>query len=339
MKAMILAAGYGTRLRPVTYTMPKPLVPVCNQPLIAWVLEGFLKAGIEDFVINLHHLPELLERWIGDRYGDRAKLHFSTEQEILGTGGGIRKVREHLRDNEDFFLVNGDTIQFPDYDALRNARREHNALSALMLRHPPEGDRFTAVWNDSGLITGFGQGTGEALMFSGAHCISPRIFNYLPDKAFSGIVDEVYMPVLADGREKIAAVVDDGLWFDIGTPQRYLGAAKRLIELMATEQLQVPRRSRLHGDSVIHNTSSAHGTITRSSIGERTTVSGEVRDSYIWDDCFIAGSVVLERCIVGHGVEITRPMELRDALITVDDGQIPRDAGYERVDGLVISWI
>jgi mannose-1-phosphate guanylyltransferase len=339
MKAMILAAGYGTRLRPVTYTMPKPLVPVCNQPLIGWAIEAFLRAGVDDLVINLHHLPELLERWVRDRYSDKAKLHFSFEPEILGTGGGIRKVREQLETEEDFFLVNGDTIQFPDYEALRKGRRDHDALAALMLRHPPEGDRFTAVWHDGGLITGFGNGSGEALMFSGAHNISTRMFDYLPEKAFSGIVDEVYMPVLADGREKVAAVVDDGLWFDIGTPQRYVSAAKSLVQLMATNQLQTPHGSRVHGDSVIHNTSSPHGTLTRSSIGERTTVSGDVRDSYIWNDCFIAGSVVLERCIVGHGVELTRPMELRDALITVDDGQIPRDAGYERVDGLVISWI
>ncbi|HEX8152685.1 MAG TPA: sugar phosphate nucleotidyltransferase, partial [Thermoanaerobaculia bacterium] len=123
-KAMILAAGYGTRLRPVTYTMPKPMVPVCNLPLIGWAVEAFLRAGVNELVVNLHHLPEVLERWLTDRYGDRATFHFSHEQEILGTGGGIRRVRPLLESEEDFFLVNGDTVQFPDYEALRNARRE-----------------------------------------------------------------------------------------------------------------------------------------------------------------------------------------------------------------------
>lgn len=336
---MILAAGYGTRLRPVTYTMPKPMVPVCNLPLIGWAVEAFLRAGVNELVVNLHHLPEVLERWLTEQYGDRATFHFSHEQEILGTGGGIRRVRPLLETEEDFFLVNGDTVQFPDYEALRNARREQHALAALTLRHPPEGDRFTHVWYDDGLITGFGSGIGEALMFSGSHSISSRVFRYLPDKEFSGVVDEVYQPAMADGREKIAAVVNDGLWFDIGTPQRYLGAAKSLVELMATQKLAPPQGSRVHGDSIAHDTASIPGVITRSSVGERSTISGELRDSYVWNDCHIGGSVLLERCIVGHGVEITRPMELRDALIVREDPAIPRDQGYERRDGLVIAWV
>ncbi|HEX8153408.1 MAG TPA: NDP-sugar synthase, partial [Thermoanaerobaculia bacterium] len=211
--------------------------------------------------------------------------------------------------------------------------------AALTLRHPPEGDRFTHVWYDDGLITGFGSGTGEALMFSGSHSISSRVFRYLPDKEFSGIVDEAYQPAMENGREQIAAVVNDGLWFDIGTPRRYTGAAKSLVELMATGQLAAPEGSRVHGDSVVHDTASIPGAITRSSVGERTTIRGELRDSYVWNDCTIGGSVLLERCIVGHGVEITRPMELRDALIVRDDPAIPRDQGYERRDGLVIAWI
>ncbi|HEY4641342.1 MAG TPA: sugar phosphate nucleotidyltransferase, partial [Thermoanaerobaculia bacterium] len=137
MKAMILAAGYGTRLRPVTYTMPKPVVPLAGRPLMGWAVEALLAAGISDFVVNLHHLPEPIERYLRDRYARRARFEFSFEPEILGTGGGVRKVRTLLENDSEFFLVNGDTVQFPPYDALRAARR--NALAALTLRHPPEG--------------------------------------------------------------------------------------------------------------------------------------------------------------------------------------------------------
>lgn len=336
---MILAAGYGTRLRPVTYVMPKPLVPMLNLPLIGWAVDNFLRVGVRELIVNLHHLPEAMESWLRGQYGAKAELHFSYEPEILGTGGGIRNVRPLLENDDEFLLVNGDTIQFPRWDALRAARREHDALAALTLRHPPAGDRFTPVWLDHGRVTGFGKGGGEALMFSGSHAISSRIFRHLPDKDFSGIVDEVYQPLLEDGRERIAGVVDDGLWFDIGTPQRYLSAARELLALVTGGQLEPPPGSRVHGDSVVHHTSVvAQGTLARSTVGERTSIRGELRDSHVWSDCYIAADVVLERCIVAHGVEITRPMELRDALICRDDGAIPREGAYERADGLVISW-
>src|SRR5947209_1298210 len=254
MKAMILAAGYGTRLRPVTYTLPKPIVPLAGRPLMGWAVEALLAAGIRDFVVNLHHLPGPIEHYLRDSYGGRARFEFSFEPEILGTGGGVRKVRTLLENDSEFFLVNGDTVQFPPYDALRVARKSRDALAALTLRHPPEGDRFTAVYFDSGAITGFGKGTGEALMFSGTHLISNRIFNYLPDKDFSGIVDEVYQPLIDSGRERITGVVDDGLWFDIGTPQRYMSASRTLLDLMARGQLASPNGTRVAGGSVINDT-------------------------------------------------------------------------------------
>src|SRR5207248_7287767 len=139
------AAGYGTRMRPVTYTLPKPLVPVCNRPLIGWAVESFLRAGMRDLIVNLHHLPEPLEQHLLTSYD--AEFHFSFEAEILGTGGGVKRVQPLLESEEDFIVANGDTIQFPDYAALRRARRDGDALASMLLRHPPAGDRYTPVWS------------------------------------------------------------------------------------------------------------------------------------------------------------------------------------------------
>lgn len=332
MKAFILAAGFGTRLRPITYTMPKPMVPLCNRPLIAWAVESFLAAGVRDLIVNLHHLPEPLERFLRAEYAGRVAFHFSIEEEILGTGGGIRRVRPQLASDEEFFLVNGDTVQFPRWEALRGARRRHDALAALTLRHPPEGDRFTPVFFEDGLVTGFGNGSGDALMFAGSHVISTRVFDYLPDRDFSGIVEHAYIPLLADHRERLAGVVDDGLWFDIGTPQRYLGASTALLAAMVQGSLAIPDGSRVQGDSLLHTT--ATGNVTRSTVGARTVIEGDVRDSILWDDCRIARGVTLERCIVAHGIELDAG-DYRDAVIVQDDPAIP--AEYERVGGFVVK--
>ena len=224
MRAMLLAAGYGTRFRPVTFTLPKPLIPVCGRPLIAWPLESFLAQGVQDFVVNLHHFPDAIRDYLRRAF-PQAHFEFSYEQEILGTGGGVRRVRALLEQDEEFFLANGDTIQTVPVEALLRARG--NAIAALTLRRPPPDDRFTPVYFEDGRITGFGEGHGEALMFAGSHLISRRAFAHMPDKDVFGIVDQVYKPLLQRG-ETIAAVVDDAPWFDIGTPRRYLAASRAL---------------------------------------------------------------------------------------------------------------
>lgn len=339
MKAMILAAGYGTRLRPLTYVVPKPMVPLLNRPLVGWAVETFLREDIHDIIINLHHLPKPIESHLIERYGEEVTFLFSEEEDILGTGGAVRRVRDLLKDDEEFFLVNGDTVQFPNYPSMREALRSQNAIAALQLRHPPAGDRFTPVWFDDGRVSGFGKGTGEALMFAGAHLISTRVFQYMPETEVFGIVDQVYQPLLNSGREPVAAVLDDEYWFDVGTPQRYLTASRELLAATVRGELHVARGSRLHGDSVVSETAHVAATTSRSVVGARSFVTGELRDSIVWDDCVIGGSSSLERCVVAHGVEIGQPLELTDAIICRDDPAIPEDPTYERRDGLVIVRI
>jgi len=316
---MILAAGLGTRLRPVTNTLPKPMVPVCNRPLIAYAVEAFLAAGIDDIVVNLHHLPDAIVEFLTSSYDCR--FEFSLEREILGTGGGIRRVRHFLEESNDesnaFFLVNADTIQFPQYDELRQARQSRDSLAALTLRHPPEGDKFTPVYFEDGLVTGFGSGSGEPLMFSGSHLISSRVFRHLPEQEFFGIVDAVYQPLL--GQETLAAVVDDGLWYDIGTPRRLMSAGTALRELMIAGRIPLTHGSGIAGDSIVDDSATIRGVVARSSIGANSVIEGNVSDSSVWDDCRIAEGVTLERCIVAHGVELAKSAEFRDVLLSAGD--------------------
>jgi len=304
MRAMILAAGLGTRLRPISYTVPKPMVPLGGRPLIARLIDSLIAAGAREIAVNLHHLPKVIESYLRAQFPD-ARFEFSFEPQILGTGGGLRKMRAFLEHEEDCFLLNGDTFQRPRFEDLRRARRQRDAIAAITLRHPPAGDRYTAVWEENGLVTGYGQGRGESLMFSGSHCVSSRIFQHIPDRDVSDLTGSVYQPLVKSDKEKIAAVIDDDpMWFDVGTPQRYLTAAR------------------------------AFGKTVGNSI-----VEGQVRDSVIWDDCFIARGVTLESCIVAHGVEIRTPMELRNAIICKDDPAIPRDPSYRFENGLVIACI
>lgn len=285
MKAFLLAAGLGTRLRPLSLELPKPMFPLLNRPLIGWIVEHAMAAGVREFIVNLHYLPEPIERYLPAAFPGAIFTFSHEEGEILGTGGALRKVRALLEHDDDFFLANGDTIQRPPFSELRAARRADDALAALTLRHPPEGDQYTAVWLDHQRITGFGSGTGEPLMFSGSHCISRRVLDLLPERPFSGIVEDVYRKT----REPLAGlVVDDPFWFDIGTPQRYLGATQAM----------------LNGTSLIDPTARVHGEVTRSVVGAHSVVDGTLHASAVWDACHLAAAVRLDHCIVGHGVEL-----------------------------------
>lgn len=299
---MILAAGYGTRLRPITYTMPKPMVPLGGRPLIGRLVDA-LAASADEIIVNLHHFPEQIRDYLSSHFSLR--FHFSYEPQILGTGGGVRNVRSILERDQDFFLMNGDTYQEPRFNELRSVRRGRDAISAMTLRHPPAGDRYTAVWEESGIVNGFGKGHGEAFMFAGSHCVSSRVFRYIPDREVSDLTGDVYVPLTQTKEEHIAAIVDDNpMWFDIGTPQRYLTASRALGPMIG-----------------------------------KSAIEGEVRDSIVWDDCFIGRGVVLESCIVAHGVELRGDMHLENAIICRDDPRIPRDENYRFENGLVIACI
>jgi NDP-sugar pyrophosphorylase family protein len=176
-------------------------------------------------------------------------------------------------------------------------------------------------------------------VFSGSHCISSRIFLYLPEKDFSGIVDEAYQPLIESGREELAGFVDEGLWFDIGTAQRYMSASRGVLERMVSGDVAVPEGSRSRGASIVHDSARVKGTIESAAIGERSVVEGEVRDTFVWDDCRVAAGATLDSCIVAHGVRISRARHYRNAIICRDDPAIPRDSGCRFEDGLAIAAI
>jgi NDP-sugar pyrophosphorylase family protein len=345
MKGMILAAGFGTRFRPITYTLPKPMVPLCNRPLIAYGVESMLAAGVSELIINLHHLPRMIEDYLRREFSGRCRFAFSLEPEILGTGGGIRKVRALLEDSEEFLVANADTVQRPPFLPLLEARRRMDALAALALRHPPAGDRFTSVFYDRGAINGIGQGEGESLMFSGCHAISSRIFRYLPERDFSGVTEDVYIPMLRSRQEVIAGVIDDGVWFDIGTPLRYFTASLEVAALMIAGQYPVNTGSRADQTTASLIEESAviadAARVQQSVLGSRTTVAATAMldRAIVWNDCVIPEGAVVRDSVLAHGVELAGGIHLENVIVAPDSAAIPRDHDGVRLGNLVVKPI
>jgi mannose-1-phosphate guanylyltransferase len=234
--AMVLCAGLGTRLRPLTLRVPKPAVPVCGVPLVSWTLGLLAGAGAARAVVNVHHLPDAMAA--AAEAGARAAglpLALSPEPAIAGTGGALREARRHLDGAGAIVLVNGDVLFDVDLRAALAAHRRSGALATMVLLPMPPGATYATVDVDAGgavrrIAGAFGPGGGGLTPwhFSGVHVLSPALLDLVPADPFECDVNRhVYPPLLAAGA--VRGLVAGGYWNDLGTPARYLEASRDVL--------------------------------------------------------------------------------------------------------------
>jgi mannose-1-phosphate guanylyltransferase len=227
---MVLAAGLGTRLRPLTDVVPKPAVPVAGLPAIQLALARLRAAGARRVVVNTHHLAE--EMAAVATAAARAvavDLAVSHEIEIAGTGGALREARPLLGGATEIVLWNGDILFDVDLAPVLEAHRRSGALATMVLAPMPPGAAYATVDVDHTMavrrIAGLGPG-GDALVplhFTGVHVLSPALLDHVPARPHACDVNRrVHVPLLAAGH--VRGVVATGYWNDLGTPERYLAA-------------------------------------------------------------------------------------------------------------------
>lgn len=290
MKAMILAAGFGTRLFPLTIDRTKPAIPFLGKPLVGYVAEYVARFGIEDIVVNLHHQPQSVIDALGDGSDFGVSIDYTIETpDILGTAGALDFARDHLKDGT-FVIVNGKIITDIDIAAAVETHRRSGAIATMVLKANHKRDKFTVVETDDGFIRQFGPHatpvTGEELrdtdheiatplMFTGIHICEPEMLDLIPRGQYSDTVSDIYIPYIKGGG-KIAAHVADGEWFELSTIPRYLDIS---LAMLGKCDLHVGENSRLSGAT-------------------------SLKDSIIWDDVTIGDGATLYRTIVADGVTI-----------------------------------
>lgn len=216
-KAMLLAAGLGTRLRPLTLTTPKPLLPLNGALLIEHQLKYLASHGIKDVAINLHHLGEKIKLYVsnGNRYG--INVTYSEELQILDTGGGIKKACESF--DGPFVVLNADALISCDISALIKHHDKSNAAATMVLKELSEDDGYERVGvSKDGLVTGFGSGK---YFYTGLQILGPEMLGILPPAGTpSCLIEDGYKKALGQG-QRVAAFTYDGYFNDLGTPERY----------------------------------------------------------------------------------------------------------------------
>ena len=232
MKAMVLAAGLGVRLRPLTDATPKPLLPVAGRPILLWNLLLLKRHGITEVIINLHHLGEQIVQALGDGSRVGMRVAYSHEPTLLGTGGGIKQAAPFLKDGP-FLVLNGDTLSACDLTALLAAHRAGGALATLAIREDSEAARWGPVTVDAHSrilqINGAPPFTTPLVplpalcMFAGIHVLEPAVLDAIPPGP--GSIIDVYCSLLRQGR-MLRGYKMSGYWSDVGTPERYAEAQR-----------------------------------------------------------------------------------------------------------------
>ena len=292
MRAIILSAGYGTRLWPLTEDRTKPALPILGKPLVGYVAEYIASYGFDDIVVNLHHRPESVRAALGDGSKFGVKLHYVEEPVILGTSGALDNTREFF-EHETFLAINGKIITDIDLRAALETHRKTNALATLVLLRNEKRERFSVVNVEQGRVTGFGgmpDATGESapLMFTGIQLLEPRIFDYIPRGVFSHSTTDVYPQAIANG-ETIAAHVASGTWRELSTLKRYLDISVELL--------------RNRGEQY--------------AAGKNCTIASTatVTDSVLWDNVRVSDKAYVNHCVVGDGVRLAEGEGIANAVV------------------------
>lgn len=329
MKAMILAAGFGTRLFPLTIDRTKPAIPFLGKPLVGYVAEYLARFDITKVVVNLHHQPDSVVNALGDGGAFGVHIDYTLEEpRILGTAGALDNARQYLED-DTFLIINGKIITEIDIAAALETHKRSGAIATMVLKPNSKREKFTIVETRDGFITEFGDYSTPVtkeelrdteheittpLMFTGIHIMEPRIFDYIPRGVYSDIVPTFYNPALKKG-EKIAAHVTDASWFELSTIPRYLDIS---LAMMGTGDVHFGRNCVLAG-------------------------AASLKDSVIWDDVTIGDGATLYRTIIADGVTIEPDEHFENAAIVRADmvrncAEIPEKAlkGYIKGDNYIV---
>ena len=258
-KAMILSAGLGTRLRPLTDHLPKPLVPVAQQSILDHHLARLVAMGIKEVVINLHHLAEAIPRHLSEASWD-LKIHYSHEPTILGTGGGLMKARAWLEGEEAFLLLNGDIFHDIDLEGLWETHRASSALATLALRPHPGDEKMGWIGvREKERIERVPEMEGSQSltrrMFTGLSILTPSIFEVLPPSGFCCVLREGVRHQIEAGALIQGYLDTQSMWVDIGTPAAYLQAnLDALVDPLAAPKERIAPNATIATDAQIDET-------------------------------------------------------------------------------------
>jgi NDP-sugar pyrophosphorylase family protein len=332
MKALILAGGFGTRLRPLSCTRPKLMFPIANRPLLDWTLERLAASGVKEVVLAVNYMAHVLKNYYGTTQYEM-KISYSHETKPLGTAGPIKKAEQLIGRDSPFFVLNGDILSEIDYQALLKAHQENGATATITLLAVSDPSRFGVVEIDSSnRIHRFVEKpkpgeTPSNLINAGVYALDPSVFTYIKPNEKVSMEREVF-PVLAK-EGKLFGYRCDKLWIDIGKPADYLQANRYMLDKISSKQpilgeaVEIKPNTKITKTVVIGNRveigEDAH-IGPYAAIGENTVIGKGTRieNSIIFPGAWIDAHTSIRGAIIGEGAIIGQWVKIENGVIVGD---------------------
>ena len=326
MKAMVLAAGFGKRLQPLTRVLPKPMFPVLGRPLLSHTFDILESANISDVAINVHHLPNSIINYFKNTPHPGLNLHFSEEERILGTAGGIKKMENFLEDGP-FVLINSDIITNIKLDKVIDFHKKNNSKLTLVVRQDISPEQYDSIEiSEDGRIVHFiGASSMEIpdntkrVMFTGIQIMEPEIFERIPAGQFCGTTEDIF-PQLIQDEVPIYGYLHDGYWKDMGNRESYLQVNADALDEKVSLKGVSPNK--LNNSLIVSPV-----LVDRNcQIAENSKIGPY---SVIGPNCKIKSGAVVENSILWEGVTIGAGSTIKSSVIaknkTIGDGRSIKD--------------
>ena len=334
IKAVLMAGGKGSRIRPLTLSRPKPLIPVANRPMIEYIVGKVKKSGYDELVVTLSYLKSQIKKLLKKKY-PYLNIKYSVEKKPLGTAGGVKKASKHI--NDTFFVLSGDVLVDVDLNEILDFHKKNNALATMVLTQVEDPSQYgIAVLDDENQIVKFLEKPSPHEVFSkiantGIYVLEPEILDYITNKGEIDFSKDVF-PQLLEEKAGMYGFVHDGYWNDLGRPKTYLQAnydvlnrkikpepyGKKLVEgvgrlgdMWVGDGVDIKNKIRLIGPVVIGS-----GCVIEKNcvIGQNTIIGDNVhleknttvKGSVVFPDSKVKEGSYLKDCIVDSSCTIER---------------------------------
>lgn len=346
MKAMILAAGVGSRLEPLTRNLPKPLVPIVNKPVMEHIIELLREHGVDEVVMNIHYLGHMIRDYFGDGSRYKVKIHYSEEERLWGTAGGVKRVASHFDDT--FLVVGGDDLADIDITKLVAFHKRNRAIATIALSLVEDPSQFgIALANERGRITRFLEKPKTEAIFSnsantGVYVFEPEILDLIPSNEVYDFGMHVF-PKLLQLRKPFYGYLTASYWSDVGHLESYRTTHNDALQGRVGIRFPVPQKRRYvwMGQNVeIDPTAEVAypvviGDNCRIAAGAKVledSVLGDgcvveegavVRRSILWAGAVVMKNTMLDRCVVGANCQVQSNAAVFDGVIVSPNGPLP----------------